>query len=127
MRGLLPGFWVRKEAPLTLSDSEPEPDISVVPGKRSDYWAGHPTTAILVVEVAVSSTEIDREKGALYAEAGVSEYWIVLVQEGAVEVHTRAENSGWTSHRRFEAGEDLRSSIFPEVIIPHAALLPPTA
>jgi Uma2 family endonuclease len=31
-----------------------------------------------VVEVAVSKPELDRENAALYAEAGVKEYWIVL-------------------------------------------------
>ena len=32
-----PGFKVRKEGPLTLRDSEPEPDISVVRGKAEDW------------------------------------------------------------------------------------------
>lgn len=37
----LPEFWVRLEQPLTFADSEPEPDISVVPGTIEDY-AAHP-------------------------------------------------------------------------------------
>jgi Putative restriction endonuclease len=40
-------FWVRKEEPLTLADSEPEPDLAVVPGREADYTT-HPVTALLV-------------------------------------------------------------------------------
>lgn len=45
-----PEWWVRKEDPLTFSDSEPEPDLSVVAGRRDDYQK-HPKTAALVVEM----------------------------------------------------------------------------
>src|SRR6266511_2488615 len=45
---LLPeGFVVRREDPLTLADSEPEPDVSVVRGAESDFFAAHPSTAEL--------------------------------------------------------------------------------
>ncbi len=69
------GFFVRREEPLTLRDSEPEPDLAVVRGQRSDYLEAHPTTAALVIEVAVSSPDADRALGEIYAEAGVEEYW----------------------------------------------------
>src|SRR5438105_163413 len=49
------GFKVRKEGPLTLRDSEPEPDISVVRGKAEDWLASHPSTATLLVEVSVTT------------------------------------------------------------------------
>ncbi|MBM3841130.1 MAG: Uma2 family endonuclease [Verrucomicrobia bacterium] len=72
------GFLVRHDAPITLADSEPEPDISVVRGTLADFVQAHPRTAELVIEVAVSSVALDRENASLYAEAGVKEYWIVL-------------------------------------------------
>ena len=68
------GYCVWKEEPLTLADSEPEPDISVTRGKESDFTAAHPATAELVIEIAVSSAVLDRESASLYAEAGVKEY-----------------------------------------------------
>jgi Uma2 family endonuclease len=52
---LPPGFVVRREDPLTLADSEPEPDIAVVQGDEAAFFTAHPSTAELVVEVAVSS------------------------------------------------------------------------
>src|SRR5258706_9605585 len=63
------GFVIRREDPITLADSEPEPDITVVRGDESDFFQKHPTTADLVIEVAVSHPALDRENASLYAEA----------------------------------------------------------
>src|SRR5438477_11338368 len=41
-------FKVRRDGPLTLSGSEPEPDLSVVKGKRDDWAKAHPSTAQLI-------------------------------------------------------------------------------
>ncbi len=85
---LLPAeFSIRHEAPLRVNNSMPEPDISVVRGSDSDFARQHPTSAALVIEVAVSSVELDRENASLYAEAGVEEYWIVLPKQRQVEVY----------------------------------------
>src|SRR5438876_4836097 len=46
---LLPkGLVVRREDPITLADSEPEPDIAVVRGAEADFFQAHPRTAELV-------------------------------------------------------------------------------
>src|SRR5580692_3361385 len=57
-----PAFLVRSEQPITCQESEPEPDISVVCGDESDFFADHPRTAELVIEVCVSSHDYDRWK-----------------------------------------------------------------
>ena len=87
--------WVRKEDPLTLTDSEPEPDVSVVSGHETDYTA-HPVTALLTVEVSVSTLEEDREMALIYAEAGVAEFWIVNVRQQAIEVYREPTPAGYT-------------------------------
>ena len=81
------GWSVRQDQPLTLRDSEPEPDIAVVRGSVRDYFTRHPSTAALVIEISITSEDLDRGKAAIYAEAGVEEYWIVLPAERRVEVH----------------------------------------
>ncbi len=96
------GFTVWQEQPLTLADSEPEPDISVTRGGERDYQTAHPTTAELVIEVAVSSPALDRENASLYAEAGVKEYWIVLGDRRQVEVYRHPE--GGRYRETFVAG-----------------------
>ena len=63
---------VRPEQPITCRRSEPEPDLAVVVGRAEDYVHAHPQTAEIVIEIAVSSAEIDRRKAAIYAEAGVA-------------------------------------------------------
>ena len=116
------GFVVRQEGPLTLSDSEPEPDIAVVRGGRADFLEAHPTTAELVIEVAVSSPALDRENASLYAEAGVKEYWIVLGGERQVEVYRRPENGRYQETLVVGVNDTLECSSVPGVRIQMAEL-----
>lgn len=82
------GYCVRMQAPLALSDSEPEPDIAVVPGAQADYLHSHPTTAVLVIEIAQTSLQYDREvKSSLYAKAGIPECWIVDLENRCLKVY----------------------------------------
>ena len=84
-----PGWLVRQQDPIALDDeSEPEPDVAVVPGGRRDYRAEHPSRPVLVVEVAESSLRFDRRhKGSVYARAGLPEYWIVNLIDRRLEVY----------------------------------------
>ena len=115
---LLPqGCLAWQQEPLTLADSEPEPDISVVRGAEEDFRAAHPSTAELVVEVAVSSAALDRANAALYAEAGVKEYWIVLGPERTVEVYRRPEGGRYQEMHTFGLDHTLECSSVPGVQI----------
>lgn len=95
-----PNFWTRPQLPLDLDDgtSEPEPDIAVVPGKPDDYLS-HPSTALLIVEVADSSIHLDRRKAAYYAAADVPEYWIVNLRDRVLERYRNPRIPGATSWR----------------------------
>ncbi|HEY8746397.1 MAG TPA: Uma2 family endonuclease [Tepidisphaeraceae bacterium] len=83
-------FWIRVQFPLAMGKgSGPEPDLSVVPGSPRDYvGTGHPTTALLVVEVSDTTLRYDRRtKGGLYAKHGIQDYWIVNLIDRVVEVY----------------------------------------
>lgn len=82
------GWVVRVQDPIALDDeSEPEPDVAVVPGRWRDYRDAHPARPVLVVEVAETSLALDRDhKASLYARAGVPDYWIVNLVDRALEV-----------------------------------------
>src|SRR5262245_16971994 len=56
------GWEVRVGGPITLSDSEPEPDVAVARGDETTYDRRHPGPGdlTLVVEVAYSSLTLDR-------------------------------------------------------------------
>ena len=112
------GYSVWKEEPLTLPDSEPEPDISVTRGSESDFAEAHPKTAELVIEVAVSSATLDRENASLYAEAGVKEYWIVLGPERRVEVYRQPEKGRYRESLQIGADDTLQCASVPAVRIP---------
>ena len=88
-QGLPADLTLRVQLPLTLpDDSEPEPDLAVVRLEDARSREHHPRTALLVVEVAGDSLPLDRQaKAALYARAGIPEYWIVNLAETTVEAH----------------------------------------
>jgi Uma2 family endonuclease len=109
------GYSAWKEEPLTFVDSEPEPDLSVTMGSKRDYAKGHPHSAELVVEVAVSSPALDRENANLYAEAAVKEYWIVLGTERRVEVYRRPQNGRYLETRTLGGDDELDCIALPGV------------
>ena len=82
---------VRCQDPITLpTGSEPEPDLVIVQRRSDRYLSGHPQPAdvLVVMEVADSSLDYDREvKGPLYAEFGIPHYWIFNVLDGNLEVY----------------------------------------
>jgi len=62
LRAVLPPGWIVSiQSPISLDDeSEPEPDLAVVPGRLADYRHAHPAQPALVVEVGESSVAFDR-------------------------------------------------------------------
>lgn len=88
----LPQGWFRRgQSAVTTTESEPEPDLAVVRGRRRDYDTHHPGPAAigLIVEIADSSLTQDRTvKGPLYARAGIPIYWIINLVDRILEVYT---------------------------------------
>ncbi|QDT69879.1 hypothetical protein MalM25_28220 [Planctomycetes bacterium MalM25] len=122
-----PNFYLRAEQPLTLCDSEPEPDIAIVPGSPNDYRARHPIQANLVVEVALSSEKLDREKAYLYAEAGFPEYWLILPNTRTVELHQDPKAGVYKTVVSLGADQTLTTQAAPELTLRVADLFPPDA
>jgi len=114
------------QLPLALGPySEPEPDVAVVEGTIDDYVEAHPSTAVLVVEVADASLQFDRtRKAALYARAGIPDYWIVNLLDGVLEVHRQPEGDAYRERLVLPSQERVRPLARPEVEIAVAELLP---
>ena len=107
--------------------SVPEPDAAVLPGTIADYDRTHPRTALLVVEVADTSLKQDRlTKRAIYAAAGIPEYWIVNVRDDCVEVRRGPEPGSrrYTSTAIARRGEGIELVALPGVAIVVDDLLP---
>ena len=107
-------FQVRKEDPLTIGNSEPEPDISVVEGPRSRFMDTNPTTGQFVIEVAISTLAMDRAKTNDYAAAAIPEYWIVRPKAQKVEVYRKPNNGQYAEKQVIEAGTTIESTALPE-------------
>lgn len=115
MRQLGREWAVRSQAPLTLARSEPEPDVAVVPRALVEAAPRHPTTASLVVEVARSSLALDQAMAPVYAEAGITEYWIVDVENRCVHVYTGPSAGSYASSTTATDGDELRPTALPPV------------
>lgn len=103
-------YFIRTQAPLALGPhSEPEPDLALIPGHVTDFWDKHPNQAALVVEVADTSLEKDREhKRRLYAEHGIAEYWILNIESLHVEVYRSPSGDDYARKTTLDSEDHLQ-------------------
>lgn len=127
------GYRVRVQLPLSLGlESDPEPDVAVVAGVPHGFRHAHPTTALLIVEVAESTLSFDRtEKASLYASAGITDYWIVNLVDRQLEVRRNpipapAQLYGWEYAQItiLTAADSVSPLAAPQASVAVANLLP---
>jgi len=105
-------------------DSEPEPDIAVVP--PGAYLDDHPARAHLVVEVSDTSLRRDRGvKAGIYAAARVPDYWVVNLEDHQIEVHREPTPLGYRTVTTYRRGERVALLAFADVEIAVDDVLPP--
>jgi Uma2 family endonuclease len=110
---------VRGQEPITLSpDSEPEPDVTIARNRADRYLSAHPQPAdiLLVIEVSDSTLKYDRRtKLALYAEVGISNYWIFNLVDNQLEMHSEPYQK-----RQGDFSYQLQRTVLPNqaVVIP---------
>ena len=100
--------------------SEPEPDLVLLRPRVDFYASAHPGPAdiLLIVEVAESSIEYDREvKAHVYARSGVYEYWLADLNENVVLRYSSPDNGAYQNVRRYTRGQSLAPHLLPECII----------
>jgi Uma2 family endonuclease len=118
---------VSVQNPVRLPDSEPEPDITLLPDQGGGTFAGKPgpSDVLLLIEVADTSLDHDRDiKGPLYAAAGIRDYWIVDVTESAVHIFRDPRPDGtWGQTLRPGPAEVLEVAALPGVTVTVAELL----
>jgi hypothetical protein len=106
--------WVlRIQSSISLSESQPEPDLVVAKGLVKRYFRHHPhpRDIALIVEVADSSLGQDRiDKMRIYASARIPIYWIVNLIDAQVEVYMNPRAGRFPAYRNredFHRGDDL--------------------
>lgn len=119
---------IRSENPIVLPHaSQPQPDVVVAVGKRRDYSTQHPSPPeiLLLVEVSGSTLAVDRSiKAALYALAGIAEFWIVNLRDRQLEVHRTPQNGIWTQTQVIPATGTIAPLAVPHATVAIGDLLP---
>ena len=112
---------VASQDPVRLADSEPEPDLSVLRPRADFYGSGHPEPfdIFLIVEVADSSLADDRNiMLPIYAESGITEFWIVNLVDECLEVYRDPQPDGtYRDARVLKRGESTDIAALPGVVI----------
>ena len=106
---------VSEAHPVTLSDSEPEPDIAVV--RWQTYRERHPHAEDIYFLIEVADTTLAKDlddKKKVYARAGIVEYWVIDVQGRKVKVFRQPEGNSYASETEFSQGS-ISPIAFPDV------------
>jgi len=122
---LEPGSFVCEECPLHIAfDGEPIPDVMFT--RDEDYGDQHPTPGDVVLLIEVSDTTVAYdlgEKARLYAQAGIRDYWVVLVNEAAIVRHREPTPEGYQSVARLMGSDVISPLAAPEAFWTVDALL----
>ena len=107
--------------PIALNDlSEPEPDLALLVPRADHYENSHPRPAevLLIVEVAESSLEFDRDrKIPLYAAASIPEVWLIDLTEKCLFRFRNPQQGRYTEISRHAGGDRLPLSALPNLAI----------
>lgn len=124
---------LQSQAPIILPpNSEPEPDFAILQNRPDDYLSAHPTPSdvLLVMEISDSTLKYDREvKLSLYAEAGISDYWIFNLFDNQLEAHSEPfqnskVNFGYQNRRIVLPNQIIALPCFPDLSLDLSRIFP---
>ena len=106
---------VSVQDPIGIAGSEPEPDVALLRPRDHFYAEKHPgpEDVLLVVEVADSSFQYDREvKMPLYARFGIPEAWLVDLGNDEVVIYREPSSSGYGSVQTYGLEDEVSTPTF---------------
>ncbi|MGF1588521.1 MAG: Uma2 family endonuclease [Pleurocapsa sp.] len=110
---------IREAHPITLDNSEPEPDIAVVRSPYTDYFTRHPFPQDIywLVEISNRTLKLDLEmKSIIYARNGIPEYWVIDLVNKQLIVHTQPVNNSYSQIQNLTTGT-VSPQTFPDLAI----------
>jgi Uma2 family endonuclease len=133
LTGLFGAAYVRIQSTIDVSASspqydEPEPDAAVTAQPYTAYAEQHPgpIDLLLLAEVSDTTLRFDRvAKAALYARAGIGEYWVVDVNGRQIFVHREPSPEGYRDVAAYAEHEMLAPLARPGDPVRVGDLLPP--
>ena len=123
---------IRVQLPIEVSAADrerslPEPDLFALREYKPDYHKRHPRGDEVLVVVEVSDTTAAADlgrKAALYAAAGVPEYWVLDLTRRMLVVHRQPRESSYRLIQLFAEGDPVSLENRAETIRV-SELLPP--
>ncbi|MBE9128749.1 MULTISPECIES: Uma2 family endonuclease [unclassified Coleofasciculus] len=112
--------YVRENKPITLSNSEPEPNIVIAKLPRSQYLDHHPfpTDILLLVEVSKSTLERDTSvKKKIYARENIPDYWVVDVANRKLIVYRSPGSGDYEQRAELSSTEKISPLAFFDIEI----------
>lgn len=113
---------LRVQLPVTIPDfDEPEPDVLLARPRQDAYSESHPvpTDVLMIIEISDTSLAFDRTvKLAIYAQAGIPEYWVFDITGVGIERYTDPDPVAGIYRRatRVGRGESLASEVMPDLV-----------
>ena len=118
LRQLLQGLALVKEAhPITLLNSEPEPDLAIVKLPRNRYRDRHPYAEDIfwLIEVSNKTLTYDlNDKKKAYAKAGIKEYWVIDINGAKIYVFIDPEGDNYKTEIIVTEGI-IKPQAFPDL------------
>ena len=120
LRELLRGQAKIFEAhPITLDNSEPEPDIAIVRLPKTIYrnHLPYPQDIYWLIEISNKTLKIDlSQKAVTYARNKIPEYWVIDLKNKKLIVHTQPVEEKYAQIEEYTIGV-VSSQAFPQVKI----------
>lgn len=121
LRELFKGIaYVCERYPITLNNSEPQPDVSVVRLPETIYRQHHPYSddIYFLIEISNSTLQFDLEtKAKIYSRNNISEYWVVDLVNQKLVVHTLPDGDRYSQIVEYQSGS-VSPQAFSDIVIP---------
>ena len=121
-------YMISPQNPVELERySMPQPDLTLVPwSRRNARRHPKPDEVFLIIEVADSSLQYDREeKRRAYAATGIREFWLLNLVDDVLEIYRQPEGDAYREQLTVPADGTASPLAFPDVTIAIADILPP--
>ena len=111
--------YVKESHPITLDNSEPEPDVAVVRLPETIYRNHHPYPQDIywLIEISNRTLKTDlNQKRLTYARNGIPEYWAIDLINKKLIIYSKIQNDDYVQVDEYTTGT-VCSLAFPNIAI----------
>ena len=116
---------IREAHPITLMDSETEPDIAIVRSPYNLYFNHHPYPEDIYWLIEISDSTLSKDLGIkkrIYANANIKEYWVIDLNYKILKVFQNPQKDDYSLEQDYDSGV-ISPLSFPQLKIAVNTLL----